>query len=214
MGPKLLALASAAALALVATVSAAQDKAQSTAPLEMQATGTRGHVAGERRYKMTATVQALDLTNREITLEGAHGKSETIKVAPEVSNLDQVKVGDRVVVNYTQGLLMRMQAPGEPPVQPSATIAAERAAPGAAPAAGVAATLQATVTIKAIDMKNRMVTLEGPQGNLYHVKAGPKLHLEKAKVGDKLAATYTESVAIAVEPAKKAKSGSSAAAKE
>jgi hypothetical protein len=35
------------------------------------------------------------------------------------------------------------------------------------------------------------------------VKAGPKVQLEKLKVGDKLLATYVEAVAIKLEKAKK-----------
>jgi hypothetical protein len=206
MNLKRLLVAFAATLALGATVGAAQENAQSGGPLEMKSTGTPGKVVGSRSFKVVATVKALDIANREITLEEAHGKSESFKVGPDVRNLEQVKVGDRVVVKYVQGLMMQMQAPGEAPVQPEAAVTAGRAAQGEMPAAGVAAAIRATVTITAIDMKNRMVVFQGPQGNLYQVKAGPEVHLEKAKVGDQLVATYTEAMAITVEPAKKAKS--------
>jgi len=214
MGSMRFALATATALAFIATASAAQNKAPSSAPMEMQSTGKTGQVAGVRSLKIVATVKALDLAKREITLQEAHGKSETFKVLPDVRNLDKVNVGDRVVIKYTQGLVMQMQAPGEAPVAPEAAVSAERAAPGSTPAAGMAASVRATVTIRDIDMKNRMVTLEGPEGNLYRVKAGPKVHLEKAKVGDKLDATYTESVAVAVEPASKAKAAKSTPPKQ
>ena len=211
MKPTRLLIASAAALVLTATVGAAQESGQASGPMEMKSTGTPGKVAGARGYKVTATVKALDLNNREVTLEEAHGKTETIKVGPQVRNLEQVHVGDKVVVKYVQGLMMQMQTAGEAPVEPEAAVAAGRAAPGEQPGAGIAATVRATVTITAIDMKNRMVVFEGPQGNLYQVKAGPEVHLEKAKVGDKLVATYTEAMAITVEPAKKAKSGKKSA---
>jgi hypothetical protein len=211
MKPTRLLIASAAAVVLAATVGAAQDSGQATGPMEMKSTGTPGKVAASRGFKVTATVKALDLNSREVTLEEAHGKTETIKVGPEVRNLEQVHVGDKVVVKYVQGLMMQMQTPGEAPVEPEAAVAAGRAAPGEQPGAGIAATVRATVTITAIDMKNRMVVFEGPQGNLYQVKAGPEVHLEKAKVGDKLVATYTEAMAITVEPAKKAKSGKKSA---
>ena len=211
MKPTRFLIASAAAVVLAATVGAAQESGQSSGPMEMKSTGTPGKVAGARGYKVTATVKALDLNNREVTLEEAHGKTETLKVGPEVRNLEQVHVGDKVVVKYVQGLMMQMQTPGEAPVEPEAAVAAGRAAPGEQPGAGIAATVRATVTITAIDMKNRMVVFEGPQGNLYQVKAGPEVHLEKAKVGDKLVATYTEAMAITVEPAKKAKSGKKSA---
>jgi hypothetical protein len=205
MNPRSWLIASAAALIFAASVGTAQENAPPSGPLEMKSTGTPGKVVGSRSMKVTATVKAIDLTNREVTLEEPHGKSETFKVGPEVRNLDQVKVGDKVVVKYVQGLMMQMQAPGEAPVQPEAAVTTGRAAVGEKPGAGVAAAIQATVTITAIDMKNRIVVFQGPQGNLYQVKAGPEVHLEKAKVGDNLVATYTEAMAITVEPAKKAK---------
>jgi len=206
MNPKRVLIASAAALLLAASAGTAQENAQSSGPLEMKSTGTPGKVVGSRSHKVTATVKALDLTNRELTLEGPNGKTETVTVGPEVRNLDQVHVGDRVVARYVQGLMMQMQPPGDAPVEPTAAMAAGRAEPGQKPGAGVVAGIQATVTITAIDTKNRIVVFEGPRGNLYQVKAGPEVHLEKAKVGDKLVATYTEAMAVTVEPAKKAKS--------
>ncbi len=68
-------------------------------------------------------------------------------------------------------------------------------APGGVAAAGV----RATVTVTAIDTKNRVVVFQGPGGNVYQVKAGPKIQLEKLKVGDKLLATYVEAVAVTLE---------------
>jgi len=211
MNPTRLLIAS-AALVFAAALATAQENAPPSGPLEMNSTGTPGKVVGSRSFKVTATVKALDTANREITLQQAQGGTETFKVGPEVRNLDQVKVGDKVVVRYTQGLMMQMQAPGEAPVQPEAAVTAGRAAQGEAPAAGAAAAIRATVTITAIDMKNRMVVFQGPQGNLYQVKAGPEVHLDKAKVGDQLVATYAEAVAVTVEPAKKAKAKKSAPA--
>jgi hypothetical protein len=207
MHPRRLLIASAAALVLAAPVGAADDNTPASRPLEMKSTGTPGKVAGSRTHKVTATVKALDVANREVTLEGAHGETESLVLGPQVRNLEQVHVGDKVVVTYHQGLMMQMQAPGEAPVEPTAAVAGGRAEAGEKPAAAIAAGVQATVTITAIDETSRMVVFEGPRGNLYQVKAGPEVHLEKAKVGDKLVANYTEAVAVTVEPAKKAKSG-------
>ncbi|MDG4595308.1 MAG: hypothetical protein P9F75_06385, partial [Candidatus Contendobacter sp.] len=52
----------------------------------------------------TATVQAIDLQTREVTLKDQKDRVFTIKVSDEVRNLPQVKVGDRVVVTYQQDL--------------------------------------------------------------------------------------------------------------
>ena len=63
--------------------------------------------------------------------------------------------------------------------------------------------MKGTVTITAIDVGKRRVSILGPGGNVFRVKAGPKVQLEKLKVGDRLLATYVEAVAIKLEKAKK-----------
>jgi hypothetical protein len=79
-------------------------------------------------------------------------------------------------------------------------VAGKDQAPGAVAAAGV----QATVTVTAIDQGTRLVSFQGPGGNVYQVKAGPKIQLEKLKVGDRLLATYVEAVALKLEKPKPA----------
>ena len=204
MSPSRCLTALAAGLLLASPVRAEEAKKPANAPMEVKASGTPGKVVGSRSAKITATVTAIDAAKREITLEAAKGKPRTFQVGSDVRNLDQVKVGDRVVVEFVQGLMMQMQKPGAAPIEPKAAVAAERAEPGEKPAGAMAAAIQATVTITAIDTKNRIVVFEGPEGGLYQVKAGPKVHLDKVKVGDKLDATYTEAVALRVEPAKPA----------
>jgi hypothetical protein len=54
------------------------------------------------------------------------------------------------------------------------------------------------VTVVGIDPKSRVVTMQGPAGKQYQVKAGPQVQLEKLKVGDRLLATYVEAIAIEV----------------
>jgi hypothetical protein len=184
---------------------AAPPAAPSNAPVEVKATGTPGKAAATRSQKVTATVKAVDVANRTITLQGPKGKDQTFRVGPQVQRLAEIAPGDKIVVEYEQGLMLEYQPPGSQPVQPEAAVVAGRGDASKAPAGGALATVQATVTVTAIDQKNRIVVFQGPGGNLYQVKAGPKIKLEKLKVGDQLLATYVEAVAIAVEkPAKAA----------
>jgi len=64
--------------------------------------------------------------------------------------------------------------------------------PGSTASSGI----QATVTITAIDTEKRLVSFQGEGGKVYQVKASPMIRLEKLKVGDRLLATYVETVAI------------------
>jgi hypothetical protein len=192
-----------AAGALAVEKAAAGDPAK-PAPMEMKATGTPGKVVGGRTQTITATVKAVDVANRTLTLQGPKGEPQTFKVGEKVKRLGEIAAGDQIVVKYEQGLLLEWQMPGEPPVAPAGEAVAARAGAGEPPGATAAAGIQATVTITAIDMANRMVVFKGPMGNLYQVKAGPKVQLDRAKVGDQFLATYVETVAVSVEKAKKA----------
>jgi Cu/Ag efflux protein CusF len=190
----------AAALALAPMASLADDAQK---PMTVYKSSKAGTVAGGRAEQLTATVTAIDLATRKVTLKGAKGVEETIRAGDEVKNLDQVKVGDRVVVTFSQGLVLYMLAPGAKAAEPSAVVSGEAAAIGQKPAGDVKATVRGTVTIAAIDMKTRVVTLVGPQGRQFKVQAGPEVAIEKVKVGDKVNAEYTEAVAVAVTPAPK-----------
>jgi Cu/Ag efflux protein CusF len=193
---------------LVALLAAAVTHAQAPAPakpapVEMKATGTPGKAEATRTAHATATVKAVDVANRTITLANQKGETQTFKVGPEVKRLDEFAVGDVIAIDYEQGLALEFQPAGSETVAPTATAAAGVAGKDQAPGAVAAAGVRGTVTVTAIDMAARLVSFQGPGGNVYQVKAGPKIQLEKLKVGDRLLATYVEAVAIKLEKPKK-----------
>ena len=56
-----------------------------------------------------------------------------------------------------------------------------------------------SATIEAIDRTSRLVTLKGEKGNLATMYVGEEMkRFDELKVGDRVTATYTESVAVAV----------------
>ncbi len=188
-----------------AAPAAAAPKAAAPAAVEVKATGTPGQASAKRIQKASATVKSVDKAARTITLQGKGNETETLKVGPEVKRFDEIAAGDTIEVEYEQGLFLEFQPAGSAVVPPQTAVAGGRASADQAPGGGVAAGVQATVTVTAIDLPNRMVVLQGPAGNLYQVKAGPKIKLEKLKVGDHLLATYVEAVAVKLEKAAKKK---------
>ena len=189
-----------AGLALSPFASRAEEAAK---PLTVQPTTKKGTAAGGRVEQVSATVLAVDPAARTITLKNKKGEEDTIKVGREVQNFDQIKKGDRVVVTVSVGVVLSLAAPGEKAKEPTVTVSGDRAAQGEKPAGDVKATVKGQVTISAIDMKTRLVTLTGPEGRKYKVAAGQDIPLDKLKIGDKVDAEYTEAVAVAVVPAKK-----------
>ena len=188
-------------LALSPATFAAEEAAK---PLTVEKSSQKGVVSGGRVEQVTATVTAIDAANRLVTLKGKK-ETDTIKMGPEVVNFDQIKVGDQVKVTVSQGVVLSLQAPGAKPVEPTVTASGQAAPIGAKPAGDVKVGLKGTVTVTKIDMKTRVATLESAEGRKFKVKAGKDIALDKVKVGDKVLAEFNETVAIAVEPAPKAK---------
>jgi translation initiation factor IF-1 len=150
-----------------------------------------------------ATVTAIDMNTRTVTLKAADGTENTLHVDERARNLGQVKVGDVVKVAYTEALAWKMNKSTK--AAPSAEVeeAAGRAKPGEKPGGAAARRITVTAAIEAIDLANGTVTLKGPQGNSRTIKARNPANLKKVKVGDLVDITYTEAVALKVEPAAK-----------
>jgi len=157
----------------------------------------------ENVVSATATVKALDLTTREVTLQRADGQTVTIYAGEQVRNLAQVKVGDTVRVTYYESLAYDVKKPGEGSLGVAAAEELTRAKPGEKPAGAAARVITITATITAIDKTAKTVTLKGPEGNSVTVKARDPKKLDRVVVGDLVNITYTEALAISVETPKK-----------
>ena len=169
--------------------------------IEMKATGIPGQAAASRLATATATITAIDVANRTLTLKPTSGPAHTLKVGPEVTRLAEFSVGDVIRVEYEQGLALEFQPPGTQAVPMESGVTSGRAGRDQLPGGVASAGVQGTVTVTAIDAGNRLVSFQGPGGNVYQVKAGPTIQLQKLEVGDRLLATYVETVAIKLEKA-------------
>ena len=171
--------------------------AQDKAPAKAKPGGKR-----ERVTTLTGTVEAVDLANRVVTIKGSRGRTVELKVGEEAKNLDQVKVGDKVVAKYYESIAFRMKKPGEPEGVTSEQAVA-KAKPGEVPAAVAANQVTVTATIEDISPKKTYVTLKGPEGKTVDVKVMDPKNIEGLKVGDQVVITYTQALAIALDKPKK-----------
>jgi hypothetical protein len=199
MMSKILAGLMAASLAL--PVAAMAD--QATAPqVTMEAgKGAKATNTVERR----ATITAIDAAKRLVTVKGEGGESFDIEASPEVKNFDKLKVGDVVVATYTESLALRMAKPGEaatPGLKETTT-----ATPGKGVAGGgggkVGHEVTATLKVEAVDAKANKVTLGDGAGRSRTIDVvNPQVQerLKTIKVGEMVIVTYTQSLAIRLEP--------------
>ena len=160
-------------------------------------------VKKEKVVTAIATVEAIDLQKRVVTLKGPKGNVFDVTVGEQARNLPQVKVGDQVEVKYYESLALRLVKPGEGVAGVQETSALARAKEGEKPGGMAGSQVTLTATITAINKKTHEVTLKGPEGKTITVKAEHPENLKKVKVGDEIEITYTEALAISVEKAKK-----------
>lgn len=145
---------------------------------------------------MAATVEKIDLQKRMVTLRNSEGTVRTFRVGKEAVNLPQVRVGDKVMLDYIESLAVRMAKPGEVRDEVKGVIG--RAKPGDKP--GYVEEIETTVTATILDLDKvkETATLKGPDGDIVVVKVQDPANFDKVKVGDTIVITYTEALAIAV----------------
>lgn len=160
----------------------------------------------ENTERLTATVDFIDYQTRLVTVRGDEGVSRTIEVGPEVRNFAQIKQGDQVVVEYYEGVAAEVKAPGTASSQPEAAVGAARTPAGSRPGAAVGSVVTTTVTIQSYDSKTNTVTFARPDGLVRVLQIeDPKAQefAKKLQKGDQVEVTFTEALAVSVEPKSK-----------
>ena len=159
----------------------------------------------EDTVKVTTKIEAVDVEKRLITVRDADGNPVELEVSPEVRNLAQVHVGDNMNVVYHQALGAEFKQPGTGVKGVEQETVGGRAAVGEKPSAGVGQQTRATVKIDSVDAATNTVKFTGPKGVLRTVAVkDPKAQafIKQLKPGDEVELTYTEALAISVDPSK------------
>ena len=150
-----------------------------------------------------ATVVAVNQATREVTLELPSKPGNTlvdVTVSDDVKNLSQVRLGDRVTVEYIEAVFVDLFRAGEVEPGVNVTVAAATAPPGARPAAAKGIEKSVTAVIEAIDKENELVALRIPEGIYKIVKVRNPAILEKVSVGDKVQFSFVRAWALSVTP--------------
>ena len=152
---------------------------------------------------VTATVQALDQDQREVTLKGALGNVVTFKVDQRVKRLNEVKVGDEVTADYYVSLAGELRPPTEAEKANPITVleGTVRAPKGTQPAGAGLCAIKVVTTVEGLDLPTQSVTLKGPRGNYATIRAKDVGKLKQLRLGDTIMVTYTEALAVSLEKA-------------
>lgn len=176
---------------------------------ETKAAATPDPVTIENTQEISATVEAIDVNKRLLSLSDPKtGEKMTVEVSPEVRNLAQVKPGDKVVARYYEALAAELVKRGDGSGTTQAPVKdaiVGRSPVGAKPGVVLGTENRQTVRITSVDKKNHVVSFYGSDGLARTVPIKTPQGQEfagKLKAGDEVELTYTEAVAVTVEPAK------------
>jgi hypothetical protein len=192
----------AAMIALSALVAAPVSAQQPSAAVATAVEKGPGMVAGANVATVTAKVVAIDKDKRLVTLQGPLGNQFRVVAGKEVRNFDQVKVGDELVVTHAEALTLELKKGGDGIRERVESQGAARAPAGGKPGMAEVNRVSIVGNVVAVNARTQTVTLRGVE-NTVELRVPDKNQFKPIKVGDQVQATFTEAVAVSMEPAAK-----------
>ena len=157
-----------------------------------------GVAAQEAALIYDGEVTKIDAATRTVTLKNKDGET-SIVAGPEVKNFAEIKVGDRFYVVYELAVaieLVKVKNPGTTSEQ--VTTSTTTAPQGDKPGMITTNTVTATANVEAIDAAKNIVSLKGPQCNIFKVKVQNPDLMKDIAVNDQVKVVYTEAIAAVV----------------
>ena len=150
-----------------------------------------------------ALVVAIDLENREFSLEMPQGAIVTMKAGPvmDMKRLEELSVGDIVVATYLQSLAAEVRTPtqeelDEPWVElDAAAVAALDMEPGVAEMR----VIRAVCSIEGMNRVTRTVMIEDPRGKYHLITDVDPARMMGLTLGTRVIMIYTEAMALSLE---------------
>ena len=145
----------------------------------------------------TATVDSVDAQNRMVMLKDGSGNVEGLIVPKSVKNFDQIKKGDKFVIEYTESIAVGLTPSTNSKPGTAGLTGVTMSAKGKVPFAETVDIKIATAKVISIDIAKRTAALQLPNMKTIMVKIDKQVQgLDKIKVGDELMAEFIERTAI------------------
>lgn len=149
-----------------------------------------------------ATVTAIDMASRKVSLKNAAGESFDIVAGEQVTNLANLKVGDVVALRYLQMLDLELLKGTAGVRKRIVEVAAGKAEAGEKPGAGIGKKVTLYGDVIAVDKGQQTITVKGVDHTLELKVHNPAQFALIAK-GDQIKAVQTQAVGIGILPEKK-----------
>ncbi|MFB0594211.1 hypothetical protein ACETWN_10575 [Aeromonas hydrophila] len=149
-----------------------------------------------------ATVTAIDMASRKVSLKNAAGEAFDIVAGEQVTNLANLKVGDTVALRYLQMLDLELLKGTAGVRKRVVEVAADKAEAGEKPGAGIGKKVTLYGDVIAVDKGQQTITVKGVDHTLVLKVHNPAQFALIAK-GDQIKAVQTQAVGIGILPEKK-----------
>ncbi|WP_270831437.1 hypothetical protein [Aeromonas sp. QDB03] len=149
-----------------------------------------------------ATVTAIDMASRKVSLKNAAGEEFDIVAGEQVTNLANLKVGDVVALRYLQMLDLELLKGTAGVRKRIVEVAADKAEAGEKPGAGIGKKVTLYGDVIAVDKGQQTITVKGVDHTLVLKVHNPAQFALIAK-GDQIKAVQTQAVGIGILPEKK-----------
>ena len=169
---------------------------------EARAAGQAADTAVERvlqaEVSVRGTVTAIDVAQRLVTLDTGTGL-RVLPVDPRVADLEHLRTGDVIDVQYHRSILFDIQPAGS--AEPGAYIAEDGRMAEGVPGRIGEQEVTVLATVVEVDGKAGSFSVQGPAGNIRTLHAEKPEHVEavgRIKVGDLLRVRFREGLAVSL----------------
>ena len=179
--------------AVVALCLAVTAQAEAPAPVEG---GARAMA-----LQMEAEVVNVDLEKRRVSVRGPSGHIVTLNAREQVVKLEDVNVGDILVVSYLAALEGELREPTEEELAEPWVVLEDEAVSGEgeAPGIGAARMIRAVCTIEGLNRVLGTVTVKDSHGDLHLISDVEPEKMEGVTLGQTIVLVYAEALALSLE---------------
>ncbi len=156
-----------------------------------------GQASLAQELTASATVTAINLETRQVSLKNAEGETFDIVAGEQVANLPNVKVGDKVMLKYLQILDVELLKGTAGIRKRIVEVDGERAGADEKPGGGVGMKVTIYADVIGLDKQQQTVTVRGVDETLT-IKINNPEQFNLIAEGDQLKAVQTKAIGIGI----------------
>lgn len=155
---------------------------------------TLSPIAGEATVtELTGSIVAINVETRKLTLQTPDGRFELIDIPAQVTRINELKVGDKIIITETQAVLVDLEQGRDAGAMGAIGDTTVQRDPGVKPGGTITEKLKLYGKVEAVDRANARVTIRGPE-KVVTLTVKDQAILERLKPGDGVIANYVRMV--------------------